>query len=543
MNQGLKTALVWVALILLALVALVLAGTGDGGRGAPDPASYEDDDYGYDYVVSPERQALADGATVVGLARVEEAIAEGSVQSLVFDEVGGVYARTTAPPWLKLDGGWSSAAAQRLMTHALAYEQLGEVHYDEAAMARAAGGGLLSTVSTLLFPLLLLIGVLLVVVLLIKRRNKNMGGVLNLRKSPARELEQASHLTFSDVGGLVEVKDRLQDVIDLLRAPDRWARAGVRPPKGVLLEGPPGCGKTLLARAVAGEAKVPVFVISATDLVEMFVGVGAARVRDTFEKARAQAPAVLFIDELDAIGRRRGTGMVGTAHDEREQTLNQLLVSLDGAEQHTGSAATLVVMAATNRADILDPALLRPGRFDLRLTVPPPDAAGRRSVLDVHTRRLRVDPDVNLDRVAAKGDGLTGAELELAVNEAAIRAARRDIRGEGTPLVTPDDLERGLEAARRAVPDFDAVDALMVESNSQLSRPRGAMRVKLHLEGGAPFEGRLLWADPLWLKVAPDAGPEQLIPKRRLLAVEALAGTDAVDPATLPPPPSPVGAA
>lgn len=234
--------------------------------------------------------------------------------------------------------------------------------------------------------------------------------------------------------------------------------------------------------------------------------------------------------------------MQGMAHDEREQTLDQLLVSLDGAEQAEGKAGQLVVMAATNRADILDKALLRPGRFDMRLEVPPPDQEGREAVLEVHLRRLRVDPDVRIPKLAGQAEGLTGAELELAVNEAALRAARRDIRSEGTPLVTPEDLAEGLKAARRALDDFDSVDALMVESGSQLSRPRGGIRARLHLEGGEPVEGTLLWADPLWLKIADDEG-ERLVPESRLLSLQALDGTAGVDPGSLPPPPKPVGVA
>ena len=538
--------LTWLALVVLALVALRLAGGGGsaGDRGAAMHADPGDPDgAAYRVIDNPERTAAAAQAEPVDLDRGVEAIEAGAVEAVVYDNDGSVYLRTESGPWLRVEGGWTTESTTALSRAGLPFETLHDVAWDTGALRTTMGGdAVIDSLGALLAPLLLLLGLLVALVWWLKRRQGQAGGILQLRKSPARTLEPVSHLTFSDVGGLDEVKSRLQDVIDVLKEPERWTRAGVRPPRGVLLEGPPGCGKTLLARAVAGEAGVPVFVISATDLVEMFVGVGAARVRDTFEKARKQAPAVLFIDELDAVGRRRGTGMQGMAHDEREQTLNQLLVSLDGAEQAAGDASRLVVIAATNRADILDKALLRPGRFDIRLEVPTPDPAGREAVLAVHAKRLRLDPGVRLPAVAARAEGLTGAELELAINEAALRAARRDIRGEGTPLVTPEDLDQGLRAARRAVDDFDAVDALMVESGSQLSRPRGGIRARLHLEGGEPVEGRLLWADPLWIKIA-DADGERLVPKSRLLSLESLAGTDAVDPDVLPAAPGPVGVA
>jgi cell division protease FtsH len=245
--------------------------------------------------------------------------------------------------------------------------------------------------------------------------------MMNFGKSRARLADEKNPVTFQDVAGLQEEKGDLEEIVDFLKAPDKYTALGARIPKGVLLEGAPGTGKTLLAKAVAGEAGVPFYSISGSDFVEMFVGVGASRVRDMFAEAKRNCPCIVFIDEIDAVARRRGTG-VGGGHDEREQTLNQLLVEMDGFGVNEG----IIVMAATNRADILDPAILRPGRFDRKITVARPDVKGREEILAVHARTKPLGDDVNLREIAQTTAGFSGADLENLLNEAAIRAAREN---------------------------------------------------------------------------------------------------------------------
>lgn len=246
-------------------------------------------------------------------------------------------------------------------------------------------------------------------------------GIFSFGKSKAKMLSDGNNpVTFKDVAGADEAKEELHEIIDFLKDPSRFTKLGGKIPKGVLLLGPPGTGKTLLARAVAGEAGVPFFTISGADFVEMFVGVGASRVRDLFEQAKKHSPCIVFIDEIDAVGRHRGAGL-GGGHDEREQTLNQLLVEMDGFEQNSG----VIILAATNRADVLDPALLRPGRFDRQVVVDRPDLNGRKGILDVHTRSVPLAKDVDLDVIARGTPGMSGADLANLVNEAALLAARR----------------------------------------------------------------------------------------------------------------------
>ena len=262
------------------------------------------------------------------------------------------------------------------------------------------------------------------------------GGFMSIGKSRAKVyVEKKTGVTFSDVAGVDESKAELQEVVDFLKNPKRYGRLGARVPKGVLLVGPPGTGKTLLARAVAGEAGVPFFSISGSEFVEMFVGVGAARVRDLFEQARQKAPAIIFIDELDALGRARGTGGYG-GHDEKEQTLNQLLVELDGFDPSTG----LVLLAATNRPEILDPALLRAGRFDRVVLVDRPDKKGRLQILQVHAKKVQLAPGVDLERIAAITPGFSGADLANLINEAALLATRR-----GADAVAQADFNEAIE--------------------------------------------------------------------------------------------------
>jgi len=280
-------------------------------------------------------------------------------------------------------------------------------------------GSLWRQVLIMWFPLVLFIGLW---IFFIRQMQSGGGKAMSFGKSKARLLtENQQAVTFKDVAGIEESKSELQEIIEFLKEPKRFTRLGGRIPKGVLLVGPPGTGKTLLARAVAGEAGVPFFSISGSDFVEMFVGVGASRVRDLFLQGKKQAPCIIFIDEIDAVGRHRGAGM-GGGHDEREQTLNQLLVEMDGFESNEG----VILIAATNRPDVLDPALLRPGRFDRRVVVPRPDLRGRLQILKIHTRRVPLDDDVDLELQARGTPGFVGADLQNLVNEAALLAARRD---------------------------------------------------------------------------------------------------------------------
>ena len=279
------------------------------------------------------------------------------------------------------------------------------------------------------FPMLLLVGVW---IFFMRQMQVGGGKAMSFGKSKAKLLsEHANKVTFSDVAGIDEAKDELEEIIAFLRDPKKFTRLGGRIPKGVLLVGAPGTGKTLLARAVAGEAGVPFFSISGSDFVEMFVGVGASRVRDLFVPGKKNAPCIVFIDEIDAVGRHRGAGL-GGGHDEREQTLNQLLVEMDGFESNEG----VILMAASNRPDVLDPALLRPGRFDRRVVVPRPDVRGRTGILKVHTRKVPLATDVDLEAVARGTPGFAGADLENLVNEAALTAAR-----EGRDTVSQHNFE------------------------------------------------------------------------------------------------------
>jgi cell division protease FtsH len=281
------------------------------------------------------------------------------------------------------------------------------------------------------FPMLLLIGVW--IFFMRQMQGGGRGGAFSFGKSRARMLDESTNqVTFADVAGVDEAKDEVAELVEFLRDPSKFQKLGGRIPRGVLMVGNPGTGKTLLARAIAGEAKVPFFSISGSDFVEMFVGVGAARVRDMFEQAKKNSPCIVFIDEIDAVGRQRGAGL-GGGNDEREQTLNQLLVEMDGFEATAG----VIVIAATNRPDVLDPALLRPGRFDRQVVVPLPDIRGREQILMVHMRKVPIAPDVRADIIARGTPGFSGADLANLVNEAALFAARGNKR-----LVDMDDFER-----------------------------------------------------------------------------------------------------
>ena len=287
---------------------------------------------------------------------------------------------------------------------------------------------------TTLVPMLivLVVGLFLFMMLNTQNTGGSNGKMMNFGKSRAKMVVGEKKVTFAQVAGLKEEKEELQEIVDFLKEPGKYTRVGARIPKGVLLEGPPGTGKTLLAKAVAGEAGVPFFSISGSDFVEMFVGVGASRVRDLFEEAKKNAPCIVFIDEIDAVARRRGTGM-GGGHDEREQTLNQLLGEMDGFGVNEG----IIIMAATNRVDILDPAILRPGRFDRKVAVGRPDIGGREEILKVHAKNKPLGDDVDLKQVAQTTAGFTGADLENLMNEAAILAAK-----EGKAYLSQEDIKK-----------------------------------------------------------------------------------------------------
>lgn len=306
-----------------------------------------------------------------------------------------------------------------------------------------------------LIPTLLMLGVM-IFFFVFMMKNAGGGKMLSFGKTNAKMAPSSKKATFDDVAGADEEKEELKEIVDFLRDNKKYTEIGARIPKGVLLLGPPGTGKTLLARAVAGEAKVPFFSISGSDFVEMFVGVGASRVRDLFEQAKKNAPAIIFIDEIDAVGRQRGAGL-GGGHDEREQTLNQLLVEMDGFED----SDSVIVMAATNRRDILDPALLRPGRFDRQILVGYPDVKGREAILKVHTRNKPLAPDVDLETIAKSTVGFTGADLENLVNEASLLAARKNKKA-----ITKDELE---EASIKVVAGPEKKSKVITEDEKKLT--------------------------------------------------------------------------
>ncbi|MDR1227561.1 MAG: ATP-dependent zinc metalloprotease FtsH [Azoarcus sp.] len=339
------------------------------------------------------------------------------------------------------------------------------------------------------FPMLLLIGVW--IFFMRQMQGGGKGGAFSFGKSKARMIdESANSITFADVAGCDEAKEEVGELVEFLRDPSKFQKLGGRIPKGVLMVGSPGTGKTLLAKAIAGEAKVPFFSISGSDFVEMFVGVGAARVRDMFEQAKKHAPCIVFIDEIDAVGRQRGAGM-GGGNDEREQTLNQLLVEMDGFEGQSG----VIVIAATNRPDVLDPALLRPGRFDRQVVVPLPDIRGREQILKVHMRKVPIAPDVDAQVLARGTPGFAGADLANLVNEAALFAARANKR-----LVDMDDFER-------------AKDKIMMgaERKSMVIRPEDKKKTAYHESGHAIIGKTLPGCDPVH-KVS-------VIPRGRALGV------------------------
>ena len=482
MSSRLRTVAVWVALVVVAVLAWVALednrpdSFGGGEQLAADLHGGE-----VDYIVRED-----DGFDVYLL--------EGTTYSVIGE----------------LDPGWHQLAAS--------YGVPIEVGEDP-----------LLDIAMIAIPVLLL---LLALVWFGRRMQaRGSGTFTEMRKSRARLLGETVHACFDDVAGADEAKLRLADIVAWLREPDKWRQAGVRVPRGILMEGPPGCGKTLLARAVAGEAGLPFFYVSGSEFVEMLVGVGAARVRDMFEQAKKKAPAVIFIDEIDAIGRRRGSG-IGPSHEEREQTLNQLLVALDGVE---GRGGDIVVLAATNRADILDPALLRPGRFDLHLRIPALDTAARETALGIHLKGRTLDLDVDLAALARKTTGWSGAELENLANEATLLSAREAMKVGAPVRVAMSDFEAAIAARQARQPGFDRLDAAMVASASQLVRPDEPIPVRVGLVGGGEVVGRLLWVDAQFIKVETpsDSGPPDtcVFPKMQVQSISADGVLESADPA------------
>jgi cell division protease FtsH len=387
-----KNALVYL-LILVALVALF-----------------------YNLVTPPDRMETVD------ISRIASAVRAGSVERIVVenDELRVYYTNRSEPVRSRKEAG--VGLPEFLTTMGLTPEQIraANIQYDPPSQ----WGGIMPILFSFL-PLLIFGGFIF---FMLRQAQGSNNQAMSFGKSKARMFTgDKPTVTFSDVAGAEEAKQELAEIVEFLKEPEKFVALGARIPKGVLMVGPPGTGKTLMARAVAGEAGVPFFSISGSEFVEMFVGVGASRVRDLFEQAKRNAPCIIFIDEIDAVGRQRGAGL-GGSHDEREQTLNQILVEMDGFDSETN----IIIIAATNRPDILDPALLRPGRFDRRVTLDRPDVRGRRAILDVHTRGKPLARDVDLDAVARGTPGMAGADLENLVNEAAILAARRNRKAVGS---------------------------------------------------------------------------------------------------------------
>ncbi|HLM58429.1 MAG TPA: ATP-dependent zinc metalloprotease FtsH [Pyrinomonadaceae bacterium] len=343
------------------------------------------------------------------ISEIESMISAGKIDKVTIKQTEVVAVEKGTKTELRAELG--NAFRQRDLMNLASDKQ---VPYEDKT---AAGNSMLWSLLAWWGPVLLLVGFW---IFMLRQMQSGGNKALSFGKSRAKLLNnQQKRVTFKDVAGVDEAKEELQEIIEFLKEPQKFQKLGGRIPKGVLLVGPPGTGKTLMARAVAGEANVPFFSISGSDFVEMFVGVGASRVRDLFEQGKKNAPCIIFIDEIDAVGRHRGAGL-GGGHDEREQTLNQLLVEMDGFESNDG----VIIMASTNRPDVLDPALLRPGRFDRRVVVPRPDVRGREGILKVHTRKIPLGEDVDVSVIARGTPGFTGADLANLVNEAALNAAR-----------------------------------------------------------------------------------------------------------------------
>jgi cell division protease FtsH len=437
MSSNVKTAVFWV--VIICAVVLVYMAVKTGGSHQPQPLS------AYSFV-----QAVQDGKVkkveITGSTDVTGTMVEGGVEHSFHSSIPANYPDI--------------------------YKALQDKHVDYTTKESTGSGwvGLLFNA----VPVLILLGLWIFMM-----RQMQSGGnkALSFGKSRARlHSSQQKKVTFKDVAGVDEAKEELQEIIEFLREPQKFQKLGGRIPKGVLLIGPPGTGKTLLARAIAGEANVPFFSISGSDFVEMFVGVGASRVRDLFEQGKKNAPCIVFIDEIDAVGRHRGAGL-GGGHDEREQTLNQLLVEMDGFESNEG----VILVAATNRPDVLDPALLRPGRFDRRVVVDRPDVRGRESILKVHTKKSPLGDDVDLSVIARGTPGFAGADLANLVNEAALVAARQNRK-----VVTQYDFELAKDKV-----------LMGVERKSLIISDKEKRMTAFHEAGHALVAALIEHADPL----------------------------------------------
>ncbi|GER06739.1 ATP-dependent zinc metalloprotease FtsH [Iodidimonas muriae] len=413
MSNFARNALLWLVIIIV-LVAVFNLFQGPAGTGAPQLA--------YSDFLSRVEQGQVQSVTIQGQTISGESRDGGRFSTYMPDDA-------TLIPTLKQNGVRFTAKEEE---------------------SNAVLGTLLAW-----FPMLLLIAVW--IFFMRQMQSGGRGGAMGFGKSRARLLtEKSGRVTFEDVAGIDEAKEELEEIVEFLRDPQKFQRLGGRIPKGALLVGPPGTGKTLLARAIAGEANVPFFTISGSDFVEMFVGVGASRVRDMFEQAKKNAPCIIFIDEIDAVGRHRGAGL-GGGNDEREQTLNQLLVEMDGFEANEG----IILVAATNRPDVLDPALLRPGRFDRQVVVPNPDVLGREKILTVHMRKVPIAPDVKARVIARGTPGFSGADLANLVNEAALLAARK-----GKRLVSMQELE---EAKDKVMMGAERRSMVMTDDEKKLT--------------------------------------------------------------------------
>src|ERR1700728_1671978 len=365
----------------------------------------------YRYASSGTSYKAADTSTVVSM------IDKGQVKSALLIDSTQTIQITPKNGSQPLQASWVGNQGQQLAT--TLQQQAAKGNLPGGYSVQAPKG---SSIFDVIFDWLPFIIIILFFLFIMNQMQGGGSRVMNFGKSKAKLItKDTPKTTFADVAGADEAIEELQEIKEFLQSPGKFQSIGAKIPKGVLLYGPPGTGKTLLARAVAGEAGVPFFSISGSVFVEMFVGVGASRVRDLFEQAKKNAPCIIFIDEIDAVGRHRGAGL-GGGNDEREQTLNQLLVEMDGVEANEG----VILVAATNRPDVLDPALMRPGRFDRRVVVPRPDVKGREGILKVHTRKVPLGDDVQLDRLARATPGFSGADLENLVNEAALLAARRN---------------------------------------------------------------------------------------------------------------------
>jgi len=367
-----------------------------------------------------------------------------------------------------------STLTKQLLKYGVTSDQLNSARVELQVVPPSLWLGVLSMLGFLL-PFLILAGVF---IFIFRSSRGGNNAAMSFGKSRARIVDsEQPTVTFADVAGIEEAREGLKEVVEFLREPQKFVALGARIPKGVLLVGAPGTGKTLLAKAVAGEAGVPFFAISGSEFVEMFVGVGASRVRDLFEQAKKHSPCIIFVDEIDAVGRQRGAGM-GGGNDEREQTLNQMLVEMDGFDTDTN----VIVIAATNRPDVLDPALLRPGRFDRRVVLDQPDVRGREAILKVHTRGKPIDPAVDLTKLALSIPGFVGADIENMVNEAAILAARRNLK-----IITQAELEESIERVIAGP-----------ERKSRLISPKEKLVIAYHEAGHAVVMHALAKADPVF---------------------------------------------